>query len=158
MSAKTRSWQGPVRDKVTCDTYLAIQCVSANVIVKRTKSNIRYVFDKKINEMKIRGVDSYTHIHKYTRIKLCALPPSGTQLRKDQESLVIEGRRATTCIPKQGRFEVVQSKGPLNCFWKTINWLNACLIGPGRLLQSDCHLTIYVVQDFKCIYTLDQIV
>jgi len=21
MSAKTRSWQGPVRDKVTCDTY-----------------------------------------------------------------------------------------------------------------------------------------
>jgi len=32
--------------------YLAIPCVSANANVQRIKSNARYVFDKKINEMK----------------------------------------------------------------------------------------------------------
>jgi len=32
--------------------YLAIPCVSANDNVKHMKSNIRYVFDKKINTMK----------------------------------------------------------------------------------------------------------
>jgi len=61
--------------RVYVRAYMAIPCVSANDNAKHIKSNIRYVFSKKINKIKINVKCTRIHVYEYTeRIFASNLP------------------------------------------------------------------------------------